>query len=236
MTTPEERLKEAREKSGFDSASGAAEAMGVPVATYIQHENGGRGFRLKAERYAQFFRVTPEWLLYGRGKGDQVAPEPRAVSEVRRLPERPIDFLSDAPKMPLLGTALGADDDSLEEDIELTELHLGDVLDYVTRPASLVDDKQAYALTIVGNSMMPRFKPGERVAVSPKAPVSIGDDVIVQLRGEEDDAEKIKMVLIKELVRRTAGYVELRQYNPEMTFRIEAKRVAAMHKVRSNFF
>src|SRR5437763_2687 len=99
MGTPEERLREARAKSGFGSAKSAAEAMGVPVATYIQHENGARGYGLRAERYARFFRVTPEWLLYGRGKGDPAPAETRAISEVRRLAERPIDFLSDAPKM-----------------------------------------------------------------------------------------------------------------------------------------
>lgn len=41
--------------------------MGVSVPTYIQHENGGRGYPAKrADRYARFFRTTPEWLLYGR--------------------------------------------------------------------------------------------------------------------------------------------------------------------------
>jgi SOS-response transcriptional repressor LexA len=67
MGSSADRLKEARVKSGYDSAKGAAEAMGVPVATYIQHENGSRGYPAKrAERYARFFRVTPEWLLYGK--------------------------------------------------------------------------------------------------------------------------------------------------------------------------
>jgi SOS-response transcriptional repressor LexA len=67
MGSSADRLKQARIKSGYDSAKGAAEAMGVPVATYIQHENGSRGFPAKrAERYARFFRVTPEWLLYGK--------------------------------------------------------------------------------------------------------------------------------------------------------------------------
>jgi SOS-response transcriptional repressor LexA len=62
------RLKSARERSGYLSAKAAAEAMGVPVATYIQHENGGRGFPAeRAERYAKFYRVPVEWLLFGKG-------------------------------------------------------------------------------------------------------------------------------------------------------------------------
>lgn len=73
MSGMSDRLKQAREQARYSSAKAAAEAMGVPVATYIQHENGTRGFpSSRAERYARFFRVTPEWLLYGKEKGDRV--------------------------------------------------------------------------------------------------------------------------------------------------------------------
>lgn len=69
------RLREAREKAGYDSASDAASAMGVPYATYAQHENGNRSYPAeRAKRYARFFKTTPEWLLYGRGKSDPIEP------------------------------------------------------------------------------------------------------------------------------------------------------------------
>lgn len=69
MSSAAERLKQARENAGYESASSAAEAMGVAVSTYVQHENGVRGFPAnRAERYARFFRVAPEWLLYNRGE------------------------------------------------------------------------------------------------------------------------------------------------------------------------
>lgn len=138
--------------------------------------------------------------------------------------------------LPLLGTAIGGDHGDIDEDVELVELNLGEILDYVARPASLAGDPDAYALTILSDSMAPKFEPNDRVAVSPRQPVSIGDYVIVQLRGREGDDDRIKMVLIKRLVRRGAGFVELRQYNPDMTFRIDAKRVAAMHKVKGTLF
>lgn len=73
MSVASDRLKQARERAGYSSAKSAAEAMNVPPATYIQHENGTRGFpSSRAERYARFFRVTPEWLLYGKDKADTV--------------------------------------------------------------------------------------------------------------------------------------------------------------------
>lgn len=138
--------------------------------------------------------------------------------------------------LPVLGTAMGGEYADLDDEIELTELWFSQVIEYVARPASLRLDTQAYALTIVGDSMVPRFRPSERVAVSPQAPVAIGDDVIIQLRGPEGDGERIRMVLIKELVRRTARYYELRQYNPAATFRVPVERIAAVHKVTTNFF
>ena len=49
--------------------------MGVTVSTYIQHENGTRGFPAsRAAKYGRFFRVAPEWLLYGRGSGEPLPP------------------------------------------------------------------------------------------------------------------------------------------------------------------
>lgn len=133
--------------------------------------------------------------------------------------------------IPHLGVAVGGE---YGEDIEMVELHLAEVLDYMTRPGD-VTDPAAYGLTIVGNSMSPRFKPGERIIVSPRAPASIGDDVVVQLRAEADPdsqlADRVTMVLIKELVRKTAKYVELRQHNPDRMFHVPIERVAAIHRV-----
>lgn len=141
--------------------------------------------------------------------------------------------------IPLLGSAIGIETFDPEKQIELTEVDAGDVLDHIARPASLARDSHAYALTVVGDSMWPRFRPGRRVIISPKAAVSIGDDVVVQLRGRNGDdehRERVSLVLIKELVRRTASYIELRQFNPDLTFRVEAERVAKIHKVIGEVF
>ena len=83
MADQASRLRAARERAGYDSAKMAAEAMGCSASTYIQHENGTRGYpKDRAERYARFFRVTPQWLLYGHGKLDDLpAPPNEAVLE-----------------------------------------------------------------------------------------------------------------------------------------------------------
>jgi len=81
-----DRLKHAREAAGYESARAAADAIGIPAATYTQHENGIRGLPAgKARLYAHAFAVTPEWLLYGRGEA-AVSVEP--MSAARRVPVR----------------------------------------------------------------------------------------------------------------------------------------------------
>lgn len=69
MGTPEsDRLTKARRHAGFDTATAAAEALGIKEPTYLGHENGSRGFRKSsAEQYARRFGVSLEWLLTGRG-------------------------------------------------------------------------------------------------------------------------------------------------------------------------
>ena len=80
------RLKAARQAAGYDSARAAADAIGIPVATYTQHENGTRGLPAgKARLYAHAFAVTPEWLLYGRGPESAPAA---LISPARRVPVR----------------------------------------------------------------------------------------------------------------------------------------------------
>lgn len=68
MESPHERLQRARELARFETAADAAKAMGVRYPTYAGHENGSRGFRKRAERYAAFFQVDLTWLLTGRGQ------------------------------------------------------------------------------------------------------------------------------------------------------------------------
>ncbi|MCF2513655.1 hypothetical protein LVY65_01045 [Sphingomonas sp. G124] len=111
--------------------------------------------------------------------------------------------------------------------IELTELS-EKIGDWLPRPVGLAGDGDVYAVPIPGQSMWPRFRPGRRLLVSPAAPVEVGDDVLVRLvmrKGRQGP------VLIKELTRRSAGHVELRQFNPDISFRVGSAEIASVHKV-----
>jgi phage repressor protein C with HTH and peptisase S24 domain len=77
--------------------------------------------------------------------------------------------------------------------------------DEIAFPA--VNDENAYALEISGDSMLPAYRDGDVIMVSPAAPVRRGDRVVVKTKNGE--------VLVKELKRQTAKLVELKSLNPE---------------------
>ena len=77
--------------------------------------------------------------------------------------------------------------------------------DEIAFPA--VGDEHAYALEISGDSMMPAYRDGDVIIVSPAAPIRRGDRVVVKTRKGE--------VMVKELKRRTSKSIELQSINSE---------------------
>lgn len=131
------------------------------------------------------------------------------------------------PGLPLLATSLAGEWGKPGSGVELTELRPERVVDHLPRPPSLASDSAAYALTIVGDSMWPRFRPGRQIAISPQSPVVVGDDVIVRLHSKSAG----QRAFVKELVKRTSSAVELRQFNPALSFTVELSEIDQIHKV-----
>jgi phage repressor protein C with HTH and peptisase S24 domain len=75
--------------------------------------------------------------------------------------------------------------------------------DEIAFPA--VNDDNAYALEISGDSMLPAYRDGDIIVVSPSTPVRRGDRVVVKTRKGE--------VMVKELKRQTTKSVELKSLN-----------------------
>lgn len=133
------------------------------------------------------------------------------------------------PPLPLLATALAGEWGTPGSRIELLEIENERWIERLPRPPSLAVDGEAYAITVVGDSMWPRFRPGRRIAVSPRSPIAIGDDVLVILRANSSAGNRL--VLLKELVRRTSTHIELRQFNPDATLSVSAAEVETIHRV-----
>lgn len=136
--------------------------------------------------------------------------------------------------LPLYGTALGAPREVDGEAIEQVTLNRAEVLEYVRRPVILNGNAAAYGLRVEGYSMEPRHRDGEMLIVDPHGKVRIGDDVIVYLRPlnpDDDDGETARAVLVKRIVRRSSGFIELEQYQPAKTFRIDMADVLRIDRV-----
>lgn len=69
-----------------------------------------------------------------------------------------------------------------------------------------IADAHCYALEITGESMLPVYRDGDRIMVSPSASVRRGDRVVVKTRAGE--------VMAKLMGRMTAQRIELKSFNP----------------------
>ncbi len=69
------------------------------------------------------------------------------------------------------------------------------------------DGESIYALEISGDSMLPLYRDGDRIIVSPSASIRRGDRVVVRTSEGE--------VMAKTLTRKTAKMLELESLNPE---------------------
>lgn len=134
--------------------------------------------------------------------------------------------------VPVFGTALGAPREFDGHAIEQTTLNSGEVIGYFQRPVVLNGRKNVYGLYIQGSSMSPRYENGEHAFVEKGRPPRNGDEVVVYLRDlDTDDGETATGVVIKRLVRQTGSYIELEQFNPPLTFKIEMGRVLRVDRV-----
>jgi phage repressor protein C with HTH and peptisase S24 domain len=79
-----------------------------------------------------------------------------------------------------------------------------------------IDDENAYAIAISGNSLEPAYRDGTVLIVSPNASIRRGDRVVVKTKDGK--------ATVSELKRRTSKLIELRPLNAEPTERTVALR------------
>lgn len=88
----------------------------------------------------------------------------------------------------------------------------------------VIDRSGVYALEVAGDSMLPLYRDGDVVIVSPSEPVRRGDRVVVRTSEGE--------VMAKVLKRETARLIELQSLNTEHPDRtLERTNVASMHRI-----
>lgn len=220
MEKSHERLQLARARAKYNTASEAARAFGWNEITYRAHENGIRGIRPEAaERYARAFGVDASWILEERGRG----PSGNILPTPKRMPIVPAPQLGND-LIPILGRALGGEGGRL--------LFSGDPVGYVGRPEVLAGVPGAYATYYDGDSMWPRYKPGELLWIQPDRPPRKGDDVLVQLRSKNDG--EFLEGYIKEFVAWTPTLLILTQHNPKIEITFPRELIRSVHFVRGH--
>lgn len=224
-----QRIEEKREQAGLTPRALSMQATGKPDAIRDMKRRGSAPSVTTLTRIAEVLGTTTDWLL---GKTDSPA---QPISEVG-FREAPASFRGPAADgIPLVGTAW-CDDLAVEGDegqpytVERILLEVDHTVRLVYRPPALWAAKDAYAIYFHGTSMEPRYRQGDIGVVDPRRPPGPGDDVVVQLNDGNGGGDVIT-VLVKELVRTTTSYVELRQFNPDITFRIPRRQVSRLHRI-----
>ena len=200
-------LKSLREAAGLTQAQ-LAERANTSQSQIDRLEKGER--RLTTDwmvRVAAALGVEPKVLL-----GDATipvnakplpAPPPRA--------EMPRD-------VPVYGTAMGANGDGAF----LLNQTAG-VVGRVRRGPGIAENQKVFAIYVEGDSMAPRFDPGELVYLDPTRPCRAGDDIVFIV--EPDQAGDAPRAFLKRLVRRTADRLICEQFNPAKQVEFPMARV-----------
>lgn len=177
MSEKAERLREAREKSGYKSAAAAADALGMKASTYRAHENGQNDFDFReAMFYARKFGVDPIWLYSGREQSSD-------LKKARDLMvgRGEIDFYKDL--TPEIETRAGAGGGGVHispTDEQPLQVGKDAIRTYWQIPESYLSELKmrrpsAYIIEVTGDSMYDPAYPGAPGSIFP------GDRLIIDI-------------------------------------------------------
>jgi phage repressor protein C with HTH and peptisase S24 domain len=184
------------------SPSGLAKLAGLDPTTFNKSKRGGAGGKLRwpsTESIAKILTATGTTLDdFVTLVNDRQGPRSRLVPLIGMAQAGAEGFFDDA------GFPAG----SGWEEIAFPELA----------------DEHCYALEITGDSMLPVYRDGDRIMVSPSGNLRRGDRVVVKTHAGE--------VMAKQLARMTAQRIELKSFNPSFEDRgFALSDVAFVHRI-----
>lgn len=169
------RLRSARKHAGMTQVQ-ASKASGIPQSTISTAEREGHG-SADTPVFAKMYGVDSHWLATGEGEmlpaGSRSEPSnvvPAAIG-TRRVPL--ISYVQ-------AGCWTEATDPAT----------VGDGFEYLLTDLEL--SGSAFALQIEGESMLPQFRPGDRVIVDPEICPQPGDFVVAMNGGHEATFKKYR--------------------------------------------
>ncbi|MBD2842682.1 S24 family peptidase [Erythrobacter rubeus] len=226
-----DRVERKRKELGISARELSMRVTGKPDLIRDMKRRGHDPSVENTRGLAEELGVSIDWLTGSARSPEQVVSEVgiREVPQAWRGPERP-----EEPGIPLVGTGDCAEIQLCDEqgnlvDIERSSFDPDHTVRLIRRPPALTGNAQLYAIYFQGESMMPRFEPGEVGIVDPTRPPRPGDYVLVQLNNGEDN--DVATVLVKRLVSQNARETVLHQFNPDRTFIVPRERISRIHRV-----
>lgn len=158
-------------------------------------------------------------VLFGEGPLPQ--PEPREIHKpLRKRGRKPAAPPVNDNRLPLYGLAAGS----------LAGVHTmsSDPVDSVPCPPALADVIGAYALKTRGESMIPRYFPGDVLYVNPHQRPHSGDHVIIQTQNYDGGGTE---TWVKRFDAEDKDMLHASQYNPSARVSFRKQLVIHVHRV-----
>lgn len=181
------------------------------------------------QQYVQYGRpkILPEdvraYLSVKLGLPESDLRGPRAPTAPRQPPNAqigPVVALGGGTSIPVMGAAEGGRDGRF--------VFNGNTIADVLAPPILLGVRNAYALYVAGDSMLPRYQAGETAYVHPTLPVRQDDFVAVQIRSQDGEPP---YGYIKQFISMDNRKLRLRQLNPPKTLEFPRKDVISVHRI-----
>jgi phage repressor protein C with HTH and peptisase S24 domain len=230
------RIKFVRKRSGlsqerFAEALGTVEGVKVSRGAVGNWELGKGISRANLAAISDKFSVPLDWLEFGRGDIPQnvtapvverltAAERPHNVETQQQQNARIGEPVRGFTRIPIRGVGMGGKDGYLI----LGDQYLGDVL----APPALSDVPDAYAVYVIGDSMLERYRHGELVYVHPYAPVRRDDDCVIQIVMAEGEPPH---GFVKRFISMDDKQLKVQQLNPKKVITFPRGRVLAVHRI-----
>lgn len=201
-------MRLAIKNSGLSGAALARKA-GVAASTVNKHISGKAKTILKSDTISDIAAAAGIPPL-----SDEIAQVPVDIDMTRKFNPQS----SGEPDLPMMGRAIGGEDGMVELN--------GTVLDRVPRPHQLKDVPDAYGVYMNGESMLPKYEAGQALYIHPHRSPRVGNFVVIELEDHR--------AFVKQLVKREATSITVRQFNPDRTFEIPLNQVINLHRIVSS--
>lgn len=216
----------------FAEALGTVEGVKVSRGAVGNWERDKGISRANLAAISEKFHVPMNWLETGKGDLPQKTDSTPSTAQptVRKISTGDDSYVHNArlgepirgfARIPIRGLGMGGMEGAI---IFNSDQNLGDTL----APPSLADIPDAYAVYVIGDSMLERFQHGEVVYVHPYMPVRQNDDCVVQISMGDGEPPH---GFIKRFVSLDDKKLKLLQLNPRQFLTFPRDRVLAIHRI-----